>query len=122
MQITKINDSFSVAPQIGYGHVETLAAQGYKAIVNHRPDGEENGQPLSKALAKAAKKSGIAYHYIPFKPGRATAADKEKFQQILAQTDGPVLGFCRSGMRARSLYKACNKGSGGGFFARLFGR
>ena len=122
MQISKITDTFSVSPQIGYDHVKTLAGQGYKAIVNHRPDGEEPTQPLSKALAKAAKQAGIAYHYIPFKPGRATAEDKQKLIQVLEQTDGPVLGFCRSGMRARSLHKACIKGSGGGFFAKLFGR
>jgi len=122
MRISRLNDKFAAAPQIQYDHVKEIAKQGYKAIVNHRPDGEEAGQPLSKALAKAAKQAGIAYHYIPFKPGRATQADKDNFKAVLDGTDGPVLGFCRSGMRARSLYKSCSSTSGGGFFAKLFGR
>jgi len=120
MRISKVSDKFSVSPQIGYEHVKTLANQGFEAIINHRPDGEDAGQPLSKALAKAAKQAGIAYHYIPFKPGRATQADREKFKTVLTNTNGPVLGFCRSGMRARSLYKSCYKSPG--LLARLFGR
>ena len=62
MRISKLNDDFSAAPQIQYDHVKVIAKQGFKAIVNHRPDGEEAGQPLSKALAKAAKAGG---HCLP---------------------------------------------------------
>lgn len=120
MHISKISDNFSTAPQIQYDHVKMIAKQGFAAIINHRPDGEEAGQPLSKALAKAAKQAGIAYHYIPFKPGRASQADRDKFKAVLADTDGPILGFCRSGMRARSLYKSCFKRPG--FLARVFGQ
>ena len=120
MRITKINDQFSVSPQIDYNDVKTLADAGYTTIINCRPEGEEPSQPLSKALQKAAKKANIAYHFIPFKPGRATAEDRANFQAALDASKGPVLAFCRSGMRARSLHKSLNKKPG--FFARLFGK
>ena len=120
MRITKVSDQFSVSPQIDYNDVKTLADAGYTAIINCRPEGEEPSQPLSKALQKAAKKANIAYHFIPFKPGRATAEDRANFQAALDESNGPVLAFCRSGMRARSLHKSLNKGPG--FFARLFGK
>lgn len=120
MNITKLNDNFSVSPQIQYDDVDALSKQGYRAIINHRPDSEDSSQPLSKALAKAAKMANIDYHHIPFKPGQATAADKEQFKHIIDNTDGPVLAFCRSGMRARALYKTVI--GGGGFFSRLFDR
>ncbi len=120
MHITKISETFFISPQIQYEHVKTLADKGFKTIINHRPDGESADQPLSKALAKAAKKAGVSYHYIPFKPGKATPVDKEKVKEILDREDGPVLAFCRSGMRARSLHKSITRGPG--LLARLFGK
>ena len=120
MNITKLTNDFAVSPQIDYGDMEKLAKLGYSSVINCRPDGEDATQPLSKALLKAAKKAGLTYHYIPFKPGRATQDDHARFKAALEQSEGPVLAFCRSGMRAKSLYKKVNK-SGGGFFKRLFG-
>ncbi len=120
MQITKITDGFSISPQLAYGHMQKLADAGYKTIINNRPDGEDAAQPLSKALEKSAKKAGLAYHHIPFKPGRFTQDDQRKFQAAIAQSDGPVLAFCRTGMRARAIHKSVTKTPG--FFARLFGR
>ena len=120
MQISKISDQFSVSPQIDYNDVKTLVDAGYTCIINCRPEGEEASQPLSKALLKTAKKAGIHYHHIPFKPGRATADDRARFSAALEQSGGPVLAFCRSGMRARALHKSITKGSG--LFARIFGR
>ncbi len=120
MRISKVSDQFSVSPQIDYNDVKTLADAGFTTIINCRPEGEEPSQPLSKALHKAAKKASINYHFIPFKPGRATQEDRANFQAALDESKGPVLAFCRSGMRARGLYKALNKGPG--FFAKLFGK
>lgn len=120
MRISKVSDQFFVSPQIDYNDVKALADAGYKTIINCRPEGEEASQPLSKALNKAAKKANISYHFIPFKPGRATAEDRTNFQAALDQSSGPVLAFCRSGMRARGLYKSMHKGPG--LFARLFGK
>ncbi len=119
MRITKISEQFSVSPQIQYDHVKSIAAQGFKIIINHRPDGEAANQPLSKAIAKAAKQANIAYHHIPFSPGKATQADKDKVRVILNQTDGAILAFCGSGMRARALYKSITRGPS--LFSRLFG-
>lgn len=120
MHITKINDQFAVSPQIQFADIVRLKESGFCGIINNRPDGESADQPLSKALAKAAKKAGIDYHYIPVRPGRATADDRARFKQIIETTNGPVLAFCRSGARARSLYKSAM--GGGGFLAKLFGR
>lgn len=120
MRITKVSDMFSVSPQIQYEHVKTIADQGFCTIINHRPDGEAANQPLSKALAKAAKQADILYHHIPFKPGKATQADKDKVKDILKNSDGPILSFCGSGMRARSVYKSVT--STPSLLGKLFGR
>ncbi|HHI89287.1 MAG TPA: TIGR01244 family phosphatase [Hellea balneolensis] len=120
MNIRQITDTFAVAPQIGYKDMDRLARAGFTTIINNRPDGEEASQPTSAALAKAAKKAGLTYHHIPIRPGRATAEDKARFRDILENADGPVLAFCRSGMRAHSLYRSATRGPG--LFSRLFAK
>ena len=120
MRISPLNSDFAVSPQISYEDVKAIAKAGFVTVINNRPDGEDTAQPLSKALAKACKQAGIAYYHIPFKPGRATAQDREKFKTALAQSTGPVLAFCRSGMRARGLYKSIHRSPG--LLSKLFGR
>jgi len=124
MQITKITDGLSVSPQIAFDDIKKLADAGYKTIINNRTDGEDTAQPLSKALENAAKKAGVAYHHIPFKPGRFTPNDQAQFKTAIELSPGPVLAFCRTGMRAQSIYKkAIHKSTANtpSFFARLFG-
>ncbi len=119
MPVTKISDKFFISSQIDFGDVEKLAKQGFCLIINNRPDGEEASQPLSAALAKAAKKAGVKYAHIPIK-GRAKKDDVLAFKQLLQKEDGKILAFCRSGMRARSVYLSATRGPG--LLARLFGR
>jgi uncharacterized protein (TIGR01244 family) len=45
LSIRPLNDRFAVAPQIAPEDVPAIAAAGYVAIVNNRPDDEEPGQP-----------------------------------------------------------------------------
>ena len=120
MNIRRITDFFAVSPQIEYSDIAQLKDMGFTTLINTRPDGEATNQPSSAALAKAAKKAGIIYHHIPVKPGRASVDDKIRFKQIIEQADGPVLAFCRSGMRAQSLFRAATRGPG--VIARLFGK
>ena len=49
MDIKPLNPGISVSPQIAPGDMAEIAAQGFKAIICNRPDGEEAGQPSSSA-------------------------------------------------------------------------
>ena len=73
--IRRIDDSISVAPQITPEDVAEIAAAGFTAIVNNRPDDEEGGQPEGDAIRAAAEAAG-----------------------------GPVLAYCRSGTRSCNLW------------------
>ena len=42
-----------------------LAEQGFAAIINSRPEGEEPGQPGNLAEATAARSVGLAYAFVP---------------------------------------------------------
>jgi sulfide:quinone oxidoreductase len=122
MRTTRIASDYEVAGQIEYSDVASLSKKGVKTIINNRPDGEDSRQPLSKAIGKAAKKEGIAYYHIPVKSGRITAENVEELKKTLEGCEGPVLAFCRSGARAKTLYKSATRIQRPGFFKRLFGK
>lgn len=87
-----------VAPQIALEDLPSLAAQGIRRIVSHRPDGEEPGQPPATEMAAAAQAAGMAFIHAPIAgmPGEdAVAATAAALQD-----SAPVLMFCRSGTRS----------------------
>lgn len=104
-----LSPNLAVRPQVAPGEIGQLATQGYKGIINARPDDEEPGQPKSAELAAAAKRHGLDYWHIPVVPGKATAADGARFAAALGQCDGKVVGFCKTGARAAGLWNLANK-------------
>jgi sulfide:quinone oxidoreductase len=122
MNISPITEEFSFTQQIEDTEIEAIAGLGFKTIINNRPDNEQSGQPLSNTLEAAAKKANIDYHHIPVIPGRATKDDVDRFKKVLSESDGPVLAFCKSGMRAKSLHSACQKSPDKSLFAKFLGR
>lgn len=105
MNIHKIDDQFSQSPQIQPDDVRLIAEAGYKGIICARPDDEDPGQTPFSEIAEAAERSGIKAFHIPVS-GPLTEGQLIKFEQAMAATDGPILGYCRSGGRAGSLYAA----------------
>ena len=98
----RITDSVSVAPQIAPEDVALAAAQGFRAIVNNRPDGESLDQPDGAEIAAACAAAGLAYVAIPIDQ---TGFNLEQVEAMLgALQNGPVLAFCRSGTRSCNLW------------------
>ena len=95
----KVTDGFWVSGQIEAEDVAAAAAQGFRMILNNRPDGEEPGQPAGHAIAAAARAAGLDYAEVPIR-GRPGPAQIDATAQALETADGPVLAYCRSGMRA----------------------
>jgi uncharacterized protein (TIGR01244 family) len=111
--IRKIDDRISVAPQIAVEDVPGIAAAGFKAIVNNRPDDEEAGQPSGAAIAAAAAKAGLSYVAIPVTHAGFSAGQVEAMAKALAEADGPVLAYCRSGTRSCNLWALAAASAGG---------
>lgn len=105
----QLSPNLAVRPQVQLAEISELAAQGFKGIINARPDNEEPGQPQSADLEAEAKRHGMAYTHIPVVPGQATAEDGARFAEALRDCDGKVVGFCKSGARAASLWDLANK-------------
>lgn len=94
-----VTEDFSVSPQIAPGDVAAAAAQGFKLIINNRPDGEQPGQPTNAEIEAEAKAHGLAYAYVPVM-GRPTSEQARAVHDLAASAGGKVLAFCRSGTRS----------------------
>lgn len=113
MTIRKIDDTISVSPQIAPEDVPALAAAGFTAIVNNRPDGEEFSQPEGEAIRRAAEAAGMRYAAIPVAPGGLSAEQVEAMAEMLDAADGPVFAYCRSGTRSCNLWALAEASRGG---------
>ena len=104
MDIKKISPFLSVSPQISAADVGILAGHGYRTIICNRPDGEADDQPDAAEIAAAALRHGIAFHHQPVVAGKVSDADVDTYAALLAQAEGPVLAFCRTGTRSISMW------------------
>jgi len=97
--IRKVTDDYAVAPQISPADLAEAAAQGFKLVINNRPDGEAPGQPDSHTMQEAAEAAGLSYRHIPVRGGPTPDQVREQAEAVAA-AEGPVLAFCRSGTRS----------------------
>ena len=104
MKIVQLTPSLSVSDQIEPQNLETVRVQGFKSLINNRPDGEAERQLTSAALAEAAARLGIAYRHLPVVSGKVTDGDVASFSAALDELEGPVLAFCRTGTRSTTLW------------------
>jgi uncharacterized protein (TIGR01244 family) len=107
----KLDERISVAGQIRPEDIAEIKAAGVTAIVNNRPDGEEPGQPDAAEMRAAALSAGLRYSHIPVASG-FSAAQVEAMAAALAEADGPLLAFCRSGTRSTLLWALAEKSRG----------
>ncbi len=104
MDIRKIDDDISVAPQITPDEVAEAARLGFRTLVANRPDQEEPGQPAMAEMEAAAREHGLAWVYLPVESGNILDSDVDTFAPMFEQAEKPVLAFCRSGTRSSVLW------------------
>lgn len=111
--LLSLDDRVAVAGQLKPDDMKDVAAAGYVAVVNNRPDGEALfGQPRTADLRKAAEAAGLAFLDLPFSGPHATPEQVRAFAGLLAERPGPVVAFCKSGMRSALLWGAAAIASG----------
>jgi len=104
MIINQLSKDFSAAPQISVAEVQDLAARGFTTIVCNRPDSEVSAGETSQDIQQAAAAAGLSFHHLPLTPGELNLEHVEALRQILKNESGQVLGYCRTGGRAASLW------------------
>ncbi|BEH14583.1 TIGR01244 family sulfur transferase [Marinobacter shengliensis] len=104
MDIRKIDETLSVAPQISVQDVAEIARLGFRTLVANRPDREEPGQPAMADIEAAAREHGLEWVFLPVESGNITDQDVDQFAPMIRNADKPVLAFCRSGTRCTVLW------------------
>lgn len=112
-QPRRIDETITVAPQIAPEDLSAVAAAGFAAVVNNRPDGEEAGQPDSAAMQAAAEAAGLRYAYIPVTHSGFSGNQVTAMAALMDEAPGPVLAFCRSGTRSAHLWALAAAQAGG---------
>lgn len=102
----RIDDGVFVCAQLTPADMPALAAAGFRAVINNRPDSEGGaGQPTSAALEAAATAAGLAYSHLPVPPAGHSTDDGRQMAERVARLPKPLVAFCRSGRRSQALYR-----------------
>ncbi len=101
----EITQKFSVAGALAPGDIAKFSEMGFKTIVSNLPD-EEVKNGFTAALAKAeAKAHGLRYIHMPANGATVTDLDViERFANVLADANQPILAHCKTGTRSAILY------------------
>ena len=104
MEVVRISEQLAVGSQPALAEFSALADQGFKLVVNSRPDSEDAEQPGSAAEARAAEAAGLGYAFVPVQSSAITEADVQAFRRAVERASGPVFAHCRSGLRSLTLH------------------
>ncbi|MBC7955266.1 MAG: TIGR01244 family phosphatase [Cytophagales bacterium] len=106
-QIQQISADVCVAGQLDADAMAWAAQNGFKSVINNRPDFEGGpDQPTSATIEAAAKAAGLQYAFLPVSPAVQTPQEIARMAQLLAELPKPILAFCRTGTRSGKLYRA----------------
>ncbi len=113
LSLLPVDDRVSVSGQLDASDMKEVAAAGFTAVVNNRPDGEAFfGQPKTADLRAAAEAAGLKFLDLPFPGPRATPDQVRALADLLAAGDDRVVAFCKSGMRSALLWGAASMANG----------
>jgi uncharacterized protein (TIGR01244 family) len=99
-----------VAPQLTPEAMAQAAQQGFKSVVNNRPDFEHGpDQPTNAQIEAAALAAGLQYRWLPVDAGFQSTEQIAAFAQLLKDLPRPLLAFCRSGARSTRLFNQASQ-------------
>ena len=109
----RITDTVFASPQIGLAEVAEAAARRITLIVNNRPEDESDDQTPGAEIEAAARAAGLGYVAIPVTHAGFSEAQVAAMRDALADAEGPVLAYCRSGTRSTLLWALAEATIGG---------
>ena len=104
MDIKELEPGFSICHSIYPADLAEVKARGFRSIICNRKPGEAEDHTDSNELRAAAEALGLQWCEIPVMPGNYTPEAVEAFGEAIETLPTPILGFCRSGLRAVSLW------------------
>lgn len=95
--------TFDAKPQLTVQDIAKAKQDGYRTIINNRPDFEAPDQPTSAQIQAACESHGLDYFHIPT-TAPTSPPDVAAMAEAMAKARGPILAFCRSGTRSTTLW------------------
>jgi len=110
-QFQQVSADVCLAGQLDPAAMAWAAQNGFRSVINNRPDFEGGpDQPSSATIEAAAKAAGLQYAFLPVSPAVQTPQEIARMGQLLAELPRPILAFCRTGTRSGKLYRAATGG------------
>lgn len=104
--LVRIVDVLWVASQLQPEDMRTLAAAGFRSVINSRPGVEGGaGQPTSTQLEAAARAAGPDCLHLPAPSAGHAWGQALSMASTVDALPHPVLAFCRTGRRSTALYR-----------------
>jgi uncharacterized protein (TIGR01244 family) len=121
-QVTPVNANLLtkdiwVSEQLKLESIAQLKKQGFKTIIDLRPDGEAIDQPTAADVKKSAAVNDIAFTYVPVQHGEISNDSVVALDKALSNNPKPVLLYCRSGKRAARTWSLVEASRVGGLDA-----
>lgn len=102
---SSLSPRLSVSGQISAADVARLKERGFCSIICNRPDGEASRQPSFAEIEDAAQRAGLETLYLPVTPDTLSDQTVSKFAEAVRTLPAPILAYCRSGARSRTLWR-----------------
>lgn len=110
LDLRRLTDSYSVAPQIAPEDMAALKAMGFETVIDNRPDAEIPADLQGDAMAVAARAAGLTFVLNPVTPGQFTPDLVARQRAAMAAAKGPVLAYCASGNRSTVVWELVHAG------------
>ena len=111
MDVRRLTEHFSAAPQITVADVAAAKAAGFGFIVNNRPEGESPDQTSGEDIEAACLEAGLGYCAIPV-DHNGFSVEQVAALSALMVSPRPILAYCRSGTRSTMLWALASASRG----------
>ncbi len=98
-------DGTRVRGQVDEAILDAAKAEGVTAVICNRPDNEDPGQPTAEMVKQWAEARGMAFIFAPVSGGNFTNDAVDSMKVALAENQGSLLAYCRTGNRSSNLWK-----------------
>lgn len=107
-----LSETVLASPQIAPDDLAAAKAEGVTLVVNNRPDGEAEDQTPGTEIEAAARAAGLDYVAIPIGGSGFGEPQVQAMADALAEANGKVLAYCRSGTRSTLLWSLAQAQAG----------
>ncbi|PIE12218.1 MAG: TIGR01244 family phosphatase [Rhodobacterales bacterium] len=104
MDLRQLTEHLTVSPQITPDDLRPIAEAGFTTVICNRPDAENPTALHAEFMAAKARELGLEFHYLPISHQGMSPDQIAKQAELVAQSAGPVVAYCRSGTRCTYLW------------------